>query len=1013
MAEENYSASQEATEMTGTINVAEIVEVAEKTEIVDETETEEVIAEAEEMKPTERQNEEINEIIESDVVEGIVDEMLENAYQVSFAVDQHVNVTIYKTQDTSEKGIVTDVAYARNSESGEIDCSGDGQVNFRITVDAGFALLPLEITEGSDNYKNLKEIEITSDGGVYRMTKVKGNVCVCVTTTEIEDSSNKLGELEELVQLVPKYIDSYYTAESAGYVNEILAYINDNDLTILSNAEIEVLCDNLEKGISNLKFKTAEVPQIYISTSTGKGNELQKVDGYLASSLYVVDTDGTVLSGDGEIKVRGNTTAYAPKKAFNMKFSSKQNVLGMGAAKKWCLMANCYDTTLMRNYIATSIAHEMGLEYTSEQRYVEVWVDGTFKGCYLLMEAVQEGKTRVNINLDKGEFLIQLERDREEEGVTYVTNKDGLRFELCDPEVPTDEQLTNVQNVIDNVTAAIASGNYSNVEEIIDVESFAKFYLLNEYMKNVDFNFSSVYFYYKSGKLYAGPVWDFDMSTGNIYKEGEAKWDSLIAYRGNWYRWLLQYSEFQQLVKEDYLMYYDYLTNVYAEGGFIDQTVATYGEVFQRNFGEAGWDVSKQYNRYMRQPYETYEENVEYLRSWLKQHNDYLYGYIVDYVPNVIIDSVEAGDNHIEITWRTEPDVDYYRVSRKTEDGSWEYVSGRITGNTFSDYSADAQTVYYYKVVSVKNGQKCLEAYPGISASLEEKVVVDMNVISQPSNVEVEKSGDTARFEIEVSGEGVAYMWYAKTPGSDRFVKTGVSTPYYDRKIYTKNDGIEVYCEVSDVYGHKTTSDIVSAIIKPKFAIVNQPCDVFVGRTGVGTPMTFTVEATGTDLTYSWYYKKQGESSFHKAGVYADTYVKSAKASVDGMEVYCVVTNSDGEKLISNVATAYISSIEVIEQSEDAVVKAGNVVSFSVVAQASSYENGSLTYSQDNIASYSWYVMVPIENGGDGIFHKAGVYGNVYSKTAWNKNNGMQVYCLITDIYGNKVESNIMSLFVE
>ncbi len=141
----------------------------------------------------------------------------------------------------------------------------------------------------------------------------------------------------------------------------------------------------------------------------------------------------------------------------------------MGKGKKWALLANCFDPTLMRNYIAFDIAHELGIDYTSNQKYVELWVDGVFKGCYTLMEPVQQGKDRVDIDIESNngmkDFLIEYEYNREEEGVTYIKSN-GYRFALSEPEEPTAEQLEYIQEKVDIMTAAMVSKNYDRITEV-------------------------------------------------------------------------------------------------------------------------------------------------------------------------------------------------------------------------------------------------------------------------------------------------------------------------------------------------------------------------------------------------------------------------------------------------------------------------------------------------------------------------------------------------------------------
>ena len=142
------------------------------------------------------------------------------------------------------------------------------------------------------------------------------------------------------------------------------------------------------------------VPRIVVTTENGNGTVLQKADGYQKATISITDTDGSVLSDSCSFKVRGNTTAmtFVDKKAYTFKFEKKKDVLGMGKAKKWALLANAFDPTMLRNYMGFELARHLELPYTSEHRLVEVFVDGSYRGCYELAEPIQEGKERVNID---------------------------------------------------------------------------------------------------------------------------------------------------------------------------------------------------------------------------------------------------------------------------------------------------------------------------------------------------------------------------------------------------------------------------------------------------------------------------------------------------------------------------------------------------------------------------------------------------------------------------------------
>ena len=215
-------------------------------------------------------------------------------------------------------------------------------------------------------------------------------------------------------------------------------------IKILKRASAVMLC--LTLAVSALCFAPSvsaaqvydgehlDVPQIRVVTENGNGTTLQKEDDYVNAQITIKDTDGTELSDAVQFKVRGNTTAlsWVTKKAFTFKFAKKKNVLSMGSGKKWFLLANAFDPTLLRNYTAFELARELGLEYTSNQKICELWVDGNFRGCYTLYEPVQEGKDRVNIDIEsnggKKDFLLEFEAVTEEDDAVTAPLFGGSRF---------------------------------------------------------------------------------------------------------------------------------------------------------------------------------------------------------------------------------------------------------------------------------------------------------------------------------------------------------------------------------------------------------------------------------------------------------------------------------------------------------------------------------------------------------------------------------------------------------
>ena len=425
-----------------------------------------------------------------------------------------------------------------------------------------------------------------------------------------------------------------------------------------------------------------DVPQLHITTVNGNGLSLQKEDGYTDARFWV-------NNGEEEhviVKVRGNSTAMTSKKSFTFKFDAKKELFGMGKGKKWVLLANPFDPTLLRNYVAFDFAQELGLAYTSQQKYVELWLDGKFRGCYTLMEPVQEGKDRVNIDIEGNkDFMIEYERLREDEGTTYIT-VNGLRFGISEPDEPDDEQVAYITQTVQRLTDIINRGDREEIEENIDIRSFAKFYLLNEFIKTNDFNFSSVFFYYKDGKFYAGPPWDYDLSMGNVNKDFSAnsasafKTDGLQINDKLFYKKLCSYDWFMLEVRREYARHADYIANLYPDGVLIDTLAATYSDVFHRYYTTAGWSMRYLIN-VMMIPLPTYEENLAYLKNWCAERDAWLSDYYdIDSLRYLIGDCdgngvVDISDANILQTMHAEQITD--------ENGDIA-LRGGVTGNPLS-----------------------------------------------------------------------------------------------------------------------------------------------------------------------------------------------------------------------------------------------------------------------------------------------------------------------------------------
>lgn len=374
-----------------------------------------------------------------------------------------------------------------------------------------------------------------------------------------------------------------------------------------------------------------QVPQIRIDTENAVGQTLQKADGYVNAGFTLTDTDGATLSEPVSFKVRGNTTAmtWVKKKAFTFKFAKKRELLDMGKGKKWVLLANTFDSTFVRNFAAFDTAKELGLDYTSEQKITELWLDGKYWGCYTLMEPVQSGKDRVDIDTDHGDFMFELETMNTEEGETYF-GSGAFRFVVNEPEEPDDETLQTMSDSVTAVIKAMKSYDEDKIRELIDVPSFAKYYVLNEFLKTFDFSVTSVKFYQKDGVIYAGPAWDYDLSAGNndpaYSQRAKDAYDpeGLFCDNKHFYYYLTRCDWFNAEVQRVYNEHRAWFENLGADGGYADTFRATYADVIDRNYKDAGWNVGKWWLNNQLKPAPTYEQNFQRVKTWYQKRAAWL-----------------------------------------------------------------------------------------------------------------------------------------------------------------------------------------------------------------------------------------------------------------------------------------------------------------------------------------------------------------------------------------------------
>lgn len=352
--------------------------------------------------------------------------------------------------------------------------------------------------------------------------------------------------------------DPVYVGETKlGYDKETDAFAGGGEFTVTSgSASYQVVL-----------LQSQNIPAMFIETESGSLDAIHADKSHKEKGKIAVVEDGevTVDTTLASIKGRGNSTWSLDKKPYNIKFDKKTNLFGLGKAKKFSLLASRYDPSFLRNTFIFDLSDEMGLYYSSKSKPVDLYINGEYLGNYLVCESVEVGSSRVDItdledlneeanpgtDIEKaplagdrngssagsikyvdfqgnpedisGGYLLEFDfLNRYEPEISGFVTKVGQPVVLKSPEYASKAQVEYISSFWQEFEDALYSETGTNslgkhYTDYIDLDSFAKMYIIEELSMDVDAGLSSCYFFKdaKSDRIYASPVWDFDLALGS------------------------------------------------------------------------------------------------------------------------------------------------------------------------------------------------------------------------------------------------------------------------------------------------------------------------------------------------------------------------------------------------------------------------------------------------------------------------------------------------------------------
>ena len=276
------------------------------------------------------------------------------------------------------------------------------------------------------------------------------------------------------------------------------------------------------EGDDSKLYQLTNLPTVVVNIANGE--EVIEKEKNLISNVYIISENGTdLLATSGtEIRGRGNASWNFEKKPYRLKFDKKQSPLGAPAsAKKWTLISNHGDKTLMRNILAFEVSRRVGQPYTPFCNPVDLIINGEYRGCYQLCDQVEADEDRVPC---EDGFLIEIDAYAWDEEVMFASAS-GIPVTIKHPDEDdiTDQQKKFINDYFNKFEAAALASNFTDpnngYRKYLDLDSFLRNFIVGEFCANTD-AFWSVYMYKDAsdGKLHTGPTWDNDLSFDNDYR---------------------------------------------------------------------------------------------------------------------------------------------------------------------------------------------------------------------------------------------------------------------------------------------------------------------------------------------------------------------------------------------------------------------------------------------------------------------------------------------------------------
>lgn len=419
----------------------------------------------------------------------------------------------------------------------------------------------------------------------------------------------------------------------------------------------DIFCTHLP--LVQINTGGVEIPGKAITDTDGKiigYTTTESGESKITADITIIDNSGTnnhitdtpAISTKSVINVRGNSSRTFDKSGYAIRLvtdagdNNPQAVMGMDAHHEWALHGPFLDKTLIRNYLCYNLAGEI-MEYAPNVRFCEVIINGEYNGVYLMVETITAGEngTRLNISVDKKDnsftgYAVRLDRGSDTEiknidtfSVYSYRTQNQINIEYPGTSNITEQMAESIRQDFSYFEKVLYSYDYDNAEygyrNLIDVDSFVDYFLINEFTCNYDAGWLSTYVYKDLDGKFKMCVWDFNSAL-------DAYQDSYIApnrFDMNNCLWFKMLTKDEYFVEKIISRYKELRKTYFSEEyimNYVDETVAYLGDAIERNYEKWGYSFLEEYDLLKptdRNP-RNYEQAVEHLKEYVKIRGSWL-----------------------------------------------------------------------------------------------------------------------------------------------------------------------------------------------------------------------------------------------------------------------------------------------------------------------------------------------------------------------------------------------------